>query len=985
MKTTWLFLAGIIFSGLWAIQGIAQNSVLSDGDWFKLTTSESGIYKIGYSDLQSYGIDPSQINPKMLAIYGNGNGTLSEDPEAPRPDDLIENAIFVSGEEDEVFDPQDYILFYGEGPTEWNFDDVTGFFTHETNIYTDVSCYFLTVGNEPGMRIEEQYSTILPFNHTSNTGDGYMVHEEELVNLIHSGKQWAGEAFDENTKMSFSVNLQDPVDNEPVYLHASAIARSTELSHLNFLIDNTPFVTMNIAPVSYPSITFARQTYQLSSFYPDNPEFELTINYDKPTDSSLAWLDYFVFNYRRQLNFTGGQMPFRDIESVGSGMVTQFKVHTGSNDLKIWNITKSLKPLQVEFEYSTNTASFVLKTDSLLEFITFDESQLLQPEFAGEVLNQNLHALDPPDLLIVAADDFMTAAQQLASFRQTNNGLSTLVVSPQQIYNEFSSGMQDVTAIRDFYKYLHDKDNSGELPGYLLLFGKASYDYKDRITNNTNFVPVWETLESLNRIDSYGSDDFFSIIPSELYQDYPLAGTGRIPVKTATEAAAVVQKLIDYETSVQATGSWRNNICFIADDEDFNIHFHDSEELSTIADTTDPSMNISKIYLDAFQQMVAPNGTQTYPAVNAAITQKINDGTLMMVYTGHSSETELAYEKIITPGDLGNWQNYSNFPFMFGLTGGMNKFDDPDLISLGERMVVSGNKGMAAVLAPTASSYAGTNSVLSVTMLIRIFTSNDQSIGKSLKEVKTQNSFSSNIKKYTILGDPSMRLAIPLFSVETETINGIPVEEFDDTISPGGQIILTGKIMDQEGFILQDFNGNLEAKLFDRPKIRSTLGNDATSYVEDFTVQDSILSETVTAVENGEFNLTISIPLNLNETYGPLKLSYYAIDGLVDAQGSLNLMAGGPASAVEEFNTTDALLVYPTMNEGIIEIEFKKDFPQLILETFEITGKQVQSIELNQIKCGEYYQLNLTDQPPGLYILRITDGSQTRSFKLMKK
>ena len=178
----------------------AQNSVLSTGNWYKLSTTENGIYKIGYTDLQSFGIDPSTINPKTIRIFGNGNGMLPEDPDAFRYNDLKENAIFVYGENDLSFDLGDYILFYGESPIVWKlteFNQKVVYFEHEKNLYTDKVCYFLNVGSDEGKRIGMQYSTLIPPTYTSSSFNEYLTHDEDSINVLRSGKLWCGETFND--------------------------------------------------------------------------------------------------------------------------------------------------------------------------------------------------------------------------------------------------------------------------------------------------------------------------------------------------------------------------------------------------------------------------------------------------------------------------------------------------------------------------------------------------------------------------------------------------------------------------------------------------------------------------------------------------------------------------------------------------------------------------------------------------------------------
>src|SRR6202008_673929 len=123
------------------------------------------------------------------------------------------------------------------------------------------------------------------------------------------------------------------------------------------------------------------------------------------------------------------------------------------------------------------------------------------------VSNQNLRGLGSVTMIVVTNPEFRSEAERLASHRQSHNGWSSVVVTPEEIYNEFSSGRQDVSAIRDFVKLVYDK-NPNTLKAVLIV-GKGSYDYKDRMPNNTNFVPTYESRNSLAPLETYSSDDYF--------------------------------------------------------------------------------------------------------------------------------------------------------------------------------------------------------------------------------------------------------------------------------------------------------------------------------------------------------------------------------------------------------------------------------------------------------------------------------------------
>ncbi|MEZ5198634.1 MAG: type IX secretion system sortase PorU, partial [Bacteroidales bacterium] len=832
-----------------------------------------------------------------------------------------------------------------------NLNEASGLFEHEVNLYSDFTFYFLNFDLGEGKRIQTQYSSIIPPTYISTSFNDYYYHELELENLIHSGRMWYGEHFDETLEYTYTIEFPNILLNHPVSFTGNAAARSWAPSNFSFEVNEQAILTLAIPPVNYSNNNsdYAKLKKDSTSFLAESAALDLTVMYDNPTGYSTGWLDYFIFNARRQNIFNGGQMRFRDLVSVGPGNTTRFQTTSSDEFIIIWNVTDPLNPTNLYYQYTDEIAEYTLETDSLLEFIAFDESQFLSPVYIGEVENQNLHALEPVDLVIVTHKDFATQAQQLADFRESHDGLSTYVVTPEKIYNEFSSGAQDITAIRDFIKYLYNKSN-GEKPENLLLFGDASFDYKSILAPNTNFIPGYESPASLNPVGSFYTDDFFG----DMGEIHHLSiGIGRLPAKTTQEANILVQKIIHYSSNEIAYGSWRNDICLIADDEDLNLHFSDSEQLADIIDTSNRTLNISKIYLDAYEQITTPEG-QLYPDVNVAITNKINSGVSIINYMGHGFFDGLAYESIFTEEDIENWENNNYFPVMMAATCDFGRFDDPDRYSLAEKILLLENRGMSGIVSPTRATYAGANQALNRKIFYILCNNPEYTFGKILMLAKQQVGSIENRRKFCFLGDPSMRIAIPLNNIVTEAINGVSVSEPLDTINPGEQVIVSGHIEDVEGNVFYNFNGTMEIRVFDRIDTVSTLGNDPQSIVDNFPLRDSVLLTLNTEVLNGQFAFSFNLPYTLDEAYGTIKLSYYGMDFPLDARGEFSeIVVGGPASAISK-NKVDqeALAIYPTLVKSELNFVAKRPIQNLQLEVFDLTGRSVQSFSLQNITAG---------------------------------
>jgi len=990
MKTTLKFFIISIFLATILMAGgitLAQNSVLSTGTWRKIMVYQTGVHKISYSDLESYGFDVSQINPRHIRIYGNGNGMLPEANDGFRFNDLQQNAIFVHGENDGVFDVDDYILFYAEGAVEWRWNEERSRFEHTLNLYSNHSCFFINADLGEGQRIGNQASLVVEPDYVSTSFDDYMFHEEELQSILQSGKTWYGEEFDEVLEYNFEHDFPNLIASEPVHIYLDAAYHSSDSA--NFYVSANNQSILSIPLLGFPfyvNSAYAKKIADSALFFTDNSTIELAMSFDKPNSWDLAWLNYFTLSARRQLVFESGQMQFRDTRSVEPENITLFQVSTLNPENTIWNISDPINPSAVSFDYSGAIASFILQTDSLLQFVIFDGTQYFTPEYEGEVENQNLHACELSDMLIITHADFLPQAQQLADFRESHSGISCYITTPEKIYNEYSSGVKDVSAIRDFVKNVYERCN-GEKPKYLLLFGDASFDYKNISGINTvnNYVDTWESSESLHPINSYCSDDFFGIF-DDFETGFLKIAIGRLPAKTPGEATAIIEKIIHYQSNAASLGKWRNKIVLIADDEDGNVHFDQSETVANYIDSLDGDFNIHKIYLDAFVQETFANGHQAFPDVNVAISEQINEGVGIINYVGHGFYLGLAHEKVLWEDDLLNWNNPDFYPMMFTASCSFGHFDNPEKYSITEQALLMEGKGMSAVISATRLNFGNSNHALQMGFYSALINNPDLSLGAALTSAKNQMS-GINHKKFILFGDPAMRLTIPKYKICTEAINGLSATLPPDTLRPGEQILATGFLTDREGNKVYNFTGTLNVEVFDKARMDTTLGNDYTSNIAEFSTQDSVLLNVEAEVFNGQFALSFRLPENMDEKYGKIKLSYYATDGMDDATGYYSeCIVGGQASDISEFRQEKRFInFYPTPIETHLFFHSDQQLGNVQIEILDISGNMLYLNLWHSLCPGEQHEINVAKLPKGLYIVRAYTPDKLNVFKIIKQ
>ena len=866
-----------------------DHSVLSSGNWYKIRAKNYGIHKISYNDLITMGLDVASINPRDLRIYGNGTGMLPESNSDFRIDDLLENTIKVIGEEDGSFDEGDYILFYAEAPVKWNYDEIQQRFEHSKNIYSDYTYYFITADLGPGKRIQTTESVTSDPTHYVTTFSDYAYHEEDIENVIKSGKDWLGKRFENQLSYDFPFNFPNICTDSEVEVKMYMVARSTEYSYFKFFLNGEEKYEMRITQISPSDNIYGRYALKKFLYFPEDSLNVITVSYDPPNSSSIGWMGYMYINLRRHMKYDGSQLRFRDINSFGDGNITQFKLSNASELVNIWDVSRIDSVIEVNADLINDSLIFTIPTDSLRQFIAFDGSSYYSPEFVEKIDNQDLHATENVDYIIVSHPDFLVEAKWIGDFHFEKDGLSYVIATPNQIYNEFSSGAQDISAIRDFVKMIYDRANEDQKPKYLLLFGDGSYDYKNRIDIFSNFVPTFQSLESLRMVQSYVCDDFFGLLDNNEGQNADGTldlGVGRLPVNSVDEANNVINKIQIYTSGSQAVMSdWRNHICFIADDEGKNAYITHAEELDNIIQAEQDVLNVNKIYLDAFQQIKGIYG-ERYPEVNKAINEQVEKGAFIIDYIGHGSEVGWSDEHVLEISDIVNWRNINKLPMFMTATCEFSRYDNPGIKSAGEIMFLSPDGGAIALITTTRLAFSTYNQYVNKRFISNVYKRIDgeyYTIGDIYRLSKIPQS--TNTRNITLFGDPALTLAYPKYKISTSSINNIPVSEFNDTLKAFTKVTING-IIENDGQKVTDFNGNLFPIVYDKPSVNKTLGNNSTSYPKEFLLRDKILYKGKCIVTNGEFSFTFVVPDYLTPQYGFGLISYYANNDYIDATGS---------------------------------------------------------------------------------------------------
>lgn len=900
-----------------------RNSVLSTGEWYKFAVSEKGIYKITYEQLKKSGIPVDDIDPRNLKIFGNGGGMLPQKNNEFRHRDLVENAIYVANEADGKFSKEDYILFYGQGADKIKYDALQESFEYEKNIYSDSTYYFLTFNNDQGLRIGNQDNlgdsfTIIDYF------DDYIIYEKDLINVNNSGREWYGEAFNyQKLSHNFKFPAEGIIENSEIKVICSFLTLSYVPSSYNISINDFDLGTVDLGTVMEGQYiergVVSNNTFSLNSSllnFLDN-HLNVTLTYNRSTNLSSAYLDYLSFLIRKKLSLYNHQTFFRNIESTGNSNTT-YKISNITPSSIIWDISDPLLPLNQNFSNINNAASFGVSTSELKEFVVFDKDHLLAPHFIEKVTNQNIQGEGSYDMVIVTNEKFKAEALRLAAFRSAHDHLSVKVTTVNEIYNEFSSGAKDVTAIRDYMKYLYDLDANGEGLKYLLLFGKGSYDIKNKIQSNINYVPIYGSRNSLHPIYSYSSDDYYGFLDDEEGEwientagDHLMdIGIGRLPVRNEKEANLVVDKIIHYNTSPETFGGWRKDIYFVADDGDFNLHQLDADKLATLVDTAYADFNVKKIFVDSHPQIDKGNNVESAPEVNKAINDAIKSGSLIINYTGHGGINKWADEGILDNQMISKWKNQHKLPFFITATCTFGKHDDPIAQSGGEKMLLEIKGGAIGLITSSRPVFSSTNYALNLSFYNFVFKKVNEeymTLGEIFKEVKNSSLKGSINRNFSLLGDPSMKLSYPKRNIEIIAINNRSLTAESDTLKALGKVNIKGKVTENYGSTIESFNGILYASIYDKLQATTTLGTPSMTFKE----RNSIIFRGKSSVVDGMFEFDFIVPKNISYDFNKGKVSLYAIDveKNIDASGTNeNIKIGGSESAVVDRNPPEVKL-----------------------------------------------------------------------------
>lgn len=873
----------------------AESSVLSAGDWYKIQVEQSGIHKITYEQLVDMGVK----NPANVSVFGYGGAQLAEAFSKPYIDDLPQLSIYVEKGGDGVFNAGDYILFYAQGPIKWSYNTNQKLFEHEVNTYSNYGYYFITSDFPTQKLIAESEQLEATQTEEITSFNDYYLYEKDEVNLLNSGRVYLGDAFNQSQlSRSYSINVPN-ILNEKSYLSISAAHIAVVDANMSVSVNGSALGSFKLDKRSSNEVV-ATKTAAKYEFVPKTSNITVKLAYSLST--STAYLDYFTLNFKRKLQKVGGEsLDFRFLDNIGLFGNYTYKLYNVNSNVQVWDITDLQNVVKLPTQFSGDSLVFVDDKSVIKEYVAVDvkSDKFLQPQVVGRVSNQDLHALGQADMLIIAHSDFVDAANRLARLHMEYDGMTTHVVVPEVVYNEFSSGTPDATAYRRFMKMFYDRAKEvGNAPKYLLLFGDGSFDNRQILKANTKDniyrLLTYQAKESFDDIKSYVTDDYFGLLDDAdgayiLINSMDVA-VGRIPAYTVEQANGVVDKLERYLKN-EDFGAWKNQAIFMADDGDKNIHVEETDSVCSVFERLNPAILTRKLYLDSYTQEATAVG-EFYPTLKKEFLDYINNGVLFVNYMGHSGYNNWTNEQILTVADIDVMYN-QRLPLFMTASCSFSRFDDFK-VSGGEAMMLNSRGGALALISAARTVYAQPNMLLNIELAKVLLAKNKETgrintIGEAYQIAKNQRAKSncSNRLPFVLLGDPAIRLAVAQSHFTTiDSINGKNVEFSVDTIGALGRVVLDGAVRFLNDSVVDEtFNGYVHITIFDKEETIKTLCNDFKESLPNvnnvpfvYTYRTNPLYVGQVEVVDGRFSVEFIVPKDIKYNFGAGRIVMYAVD-----------------------------------------------------------------------------------------------------------
>jgi len=990
------------------------NSVLSTGSWYKFEVERSGVFKISKSFLNQMGINADAVDPRTIKIFGNGGKMMPFANNANFPFDPTENAIKVIGEDDGVFNNEDYILFYAQGPTA---DVDVSYINTNINPYSNKTVYYINISSGLGKRIQNFIQPTTAATLVVDTFQDYKFHEVDETNIIFVGRRWFGENFSVESTQSFNFEFPNLVTSEPINIKVVTATTSSNATSFGISVN-----TNSIGNIALSQTNSADGVYVTGGTFQDNTlvsgdDVNVTLDYNNQGNpSATAYLDYIGVEATRSLTFNGNQFHFKNQSTtVNTTGVANYNLSNAAQVQEVWDVTNIYDVETIPNTNQDNVLSFNAPMGDLKTFVTVSSQNYFQPILSqnSRVNNINLKGtifqnaqglFQDIDYLMLTTRSHLGQAQRLAQINRDKKNLNVKVVILDEIYTEFSSGNPDIAGIRNFVKYVYDNASTPEnRVKYLCIFGDSSFDYKGRIASNTYNFPTWNAYSSFNLSSSFISDDFYAYVDDnegtlDVFNNANKLdiAVGRVLADTPLRASQMVDKVETYY-SKEALGSWRNNFVVVSDDVDEAWEATLQETTDEIGDEVTafkPFINVTKIHSDSYQQEASAGGDR-YPEVEEAMKSAIEKGAIMVNYFGHGGEDGLAHERIFQNTDAEALNNDCKLNLFVTVTCEFTRFDNPLRITAGEFIYWNKDAGSIGLITTTRQIFVTVGKDFNKILKEYLFSysTNDTysdyeypSIAEALRLAKNDPDFSNAQKSLAFyIGDPALQLTFPQPDIRLTKVNDVSVAQETDVLQALSYAKLEGVVTDVNGNTLTDYNGVLTTTIYDKQIERETLANDNTTDANgiiklNYTTLGAIVFRGQATVTNGQWEIDFIVPKDIGIPVGTGKVSFYATqeNSLEDKTGASveTLKIGGINPNAAEDNIGPTIQLYMN-DEAFVSGGITNESPLLLakfeddngINTASGIGHDIVAIldgdEVNPYVLNDYYLTDVDDYTKG--------------------
>jgi len=976
-----LFIIWALAIGINAQSRYAEHSKLATGKWVKIRVADEGVYQLTSANLKSMGFS----NPEKVCLYGYNLPFLPEAKIENLDDDLTEIPLYRKSD--------GTILFYSCGTTLWTRKNENSAYTHQNNPYSNYIYYFLTeTTGTPAA-----FSKSDPPTATGKTQTSYYAHalyEEDAFSFINAGRTFF-EAHDyiNNPTKTYQLDFGNATCGD-VTIKIQFGAAGTTASTLNVSIGENALGTISFPKQSnYSDAYINSQSFTLY----DQTASSLNVKLKHTRSSDVSGhLDYIRATGEAQLSISGKDyVSFRP----NTDGTSTFELKGATSSTCIWDVTSPATTHELTgtltgttYKATASGAKFTNQYVAVNTSATFPT-----PQTVGNVLHQDLHALNNINLLIIvpANGKLTEQAQRLAAAHTKIDGIQCAVVEADKVYNEFSSGTPDATAYRRLMKMLYDKQfKTSPLTGTekgglnLLLFGNGMWDNRFITTGLTSksqddYLLVYESENSWSHTDSYVMEEYFSLLADgkgiSPLKEIPDCGVGRLPVSNETDARNVVDKLINYMTNTYA-GAWKNTICLMGDDDKTNIHMEDAENVLTNTINKFPNYHYKRIYWDSYTMQQSATGN-SYPDVYADINKIMEEGALIMNYTGHGAAYTLSHELVLKTSDFQNW-NSPRIPVWLTAACDVTPFD-MNIENIGTEAILNKQGAAVAFIGTARTVYSSPNRTINRNFMSHVLDTKNNgehyTLGEALAQAKAdiinskKNSDMSKIDSinkahFVLLGDPALRLITPTHQVKIDKFNGQSIDTTNPpTISAGETVTVEGHIVNPAGEAATTFKGTVSAIVYDSEEhivCKLNSGEDIEAY--EYDDRTRTLYAGTDSVKAGTFKFSFPVPLDINYSDLPGLINLYAINTQkdIEANGTFDDFLIGGTSTKEQTDTEGPTIAAFSNGRNVSDISYTSENPTLYIELSDESG------------------INTTGNGLGHDIVAIIDNNEATTYTL---